>query len=190
MTTSDSDLDDLRRRVERLEAKEAVLATFNEYLYCLDIGYPGQLVERVFLPEAVLEVINFPPGSMDDLRFEGRDGILPLYDEHTVGEPLLAGGHHAVNIGINVAPDLSGAELSAYFLTAGPTRPSVQGGMYQVIMRPVDRGAVWQVERMKIISSWGWRATETERITHHVPATRADREGRPITWDHQGPSTA
>jgi hypothetical protein len=35
-------------RLARLEAKEAVLSTFNEYLYYLDVGYPAELVAEVF----------------------------------------------------------------------------------------------------------------------------------------------
>ena len=49
-----------------------MLSTFNEYLYSLDVGYPAELVNEVFTADAVLEVINFPPGSMKDLRFNGR----------------------------------------------------------------------------------------------------------------------
>ena len=64
-----------------------MLSTFNEYLYYLDVGYPAELVNEVFTADAVLEVINFPPGSMKDLRFNGRDEIKPLYDEHTRAVP-------------------------------------------------------------------------------------------------------
>ena len=94
-------------RLARLEAKEAVLSTFNEYLYSLDVGYPAELVNEVFTADAVLEVINFPPGSMKDLRFTGRAEIKPLYDDHTRAAPAVQGGHHASNIAVNVAPDLS-----------------------------------------------------------------------------------
>ena len=78
MTATDSDaaalaarLATVEARLARLEAKEAVLSTFNEYLYYLYVGYPAELVAEVFTADATLEVINFPPGSMQDLTFNG-----------------------------------------------------------------------------------------------------------------------
>ena len=77
------ELDELRVRLARVEAKEACLSTFNKYLYLMDIGYPDELVHQVFTPDAVLEVVNFPPGTMQDLHMTGYDEISPLYTDHT-----------------------------------------------------------------------------------------------------------
>ena len=87
-------------RLARLEAKEAMLAAFNDYLYLLDVGYPDELVERVFTADAVLEVVNFPPGTMEDLPFTGHAEIKPaLRRPHRGTAPgQIHGGHHATNV--------------------------------------------------------------------------------------------
>jgi hypothetical protein len=124
-------------RLARLEAKEAVLSTFNQYLYSLDVGYPHELVPAVFTADATLEVINFPPGTMADLTFVGHDAIKPLYVDHTVSAPAIQGGHHATNIAVDVSPDCSRAQLSAYFMTSTAAVGSVQGGQYQARPSPM-----------------------------------------------------
>jgi len=173
--------DDLERRLARLEAREAVLATFNSYLYFLDIGYPDELVQ-LFEPDAVLHLVNFPPGTMRDRDLHGHDEIARLYVDHTTHEPRIHGGHHSANVAVHVAPDGSSAELSAYFLTTGPGVAGAQGGQYQLRLRP--DGARWRIREMNIISGWGWRpsAEASTRTTEPVPATTAWREGRPVVW--------
>ena len=66
-------------RLAKLEAKEATLAAFNNYLYLMDVGYIGELVDRVFTADCVLEVVNFPPGTMKDLVFHGHAELEPFY---------------------------------------------------------------------------------------------------------------
>ncbi len=173
----EEELVDLRRRVARLEAKEAVLATFNSYTYLMDVGQP-ELVEQVFAPDAELQLVNFPPGSQTDSKLTG-DQIRRLYDDHAPEAPWVKGGHHTTNVGVHVADDLSSAELSAYFLTSTPR--GVQGGQYRVRFVPADGGR-WLVGAMQIVSGWGWKA-ETTSTTEHVEAARAWADGRPVRWD-------
>jgi hypothetical protein len=170
-------------RLARLEAKEAVLSTFNEYLYSLDVGYPAELVNEVFTADAVLEVINFPPGSMKDLRFTGRAEIKPLYDDHTRAAPAVQGGHHASNIAVNVAPDLSSAQLSAYFMTSVNDAGWLQGGQYQG--EAVPDGDKWRFRHYRIISGWGWRVDRDAitAVTAPVPAEQAWRGARPARYE-------
>jgi hypothetical protein len=170
---------DLAARLARLEAKEAVLAAFNRYLYSLDVGYPAELVGDVFTTDAVLEVINFPPGTMEDLTLRGHAEIQPLYDDHTREAPSIQGGHHATNIAVDVAPDASSAQLSAYFLTSTGTAGYVQGGQYQG--EAVPDGDQWRFRRFRILSGWGWRVAHDalQPVTASLPADRAWRGGRP-----------
>jgi len=174
-----SALADLEARLARLEAKEAVMQAFNRYLYHLDVGYPAELVAEVFTTDAVLEVINFPPGTMRDLTLTGHAEIRPLYDDHTREAPAIQGGHHATNIAIDVAADASSAQLSAYFLTSTGNAGYVQGGQYQG--EAVPDGGQWRFRRFRILSGWGWRvATDALRpVTATLPADRAWRGGRP-----------
>ncbi|MBT4162210.1 MAG: SnoaL-like domain-containing protein, partial [Gammaproteobacteria bacterium] len=72
-----SELESLKKRIDRLEAKEAVLSAFNRYLYCLDTGFGDDLID-CFTDDAVLDVPNFPGAGGDDLHFEGREQISPL----------------------------------------------------------------------------------------------------------------
>jgi hypothetical protein len=185
-----SEIDDLRghvaaleRRVRVLEIREACQSTFHEYLYLMDVGYADEIVPAVFTADAVLEVVNFPPGSGQDLHLVGHDGITPLYDDHTRWAPSVRGGHHTSNVSITVADDLAHAELSAYMLTAGAGRASVQGGQYQGRFRE-DVDGTWRLERFWIISGWGWTVAEASatRITEPVGAERAQRGARPPSF--------
>jgi hypothetical protein len=166
-------------RLARLEAKEAVLATFRAYLYHLDVGYPEELVRDVFTTDAVLEVINFPPGSMQDLELVGHDGILPLYADHTRTAPAVQGGHHASNTDVVVAEDLTRAELSSYFMTSVLNAGWLQGGQYQG--EAVPDGDRWRFRRFRILSGWGWRVepSAVQPITASVLADRAWWGARP-----------
>ncbi len=169
-------------RLARLEAKEAVLSTFNEYLYYLDVGYPDELVSAVFTADATLEVINFPPGTMADLTFTGHDAIRPLYTDHTVAAPAIQGGHHATNIAIDVAPDCSSAQLSAYFMTSTAAVGYLQGGQYQG--EAVPDGDRWRFRTYRILSGWGWRVAKDaiRPVTDSIPAERAWRGARPAVY--------
>jgi hypothetical protein len=169
-------------RLARLEAKEAVLSTFNQYLYLLDVGYPQELVDEVFTADAVLEVLNFPPGTMQDLHMVGRAEILPLYDRHTQAAPAVQGGHHASNIGIDVSADASSAVLSAYFMTSTGATGALGGGQYQG--EAVPDGDKWRFRSLRIVSGWGWRVSKDEinPVTTSIPAERTARGARPVTY--------
>ncbi len=177
---SDIDLRAVVARLAVLEAKEAVRGVFNRYLYSLDVGYPDELVQGVFTADAVLEVVNFPPGTMQDLLLTGHDEILPLYTDHTRVAPAIQGGHHAANVAIEVAPDATTGWLSAYFLTAGGGGGYAQGGQYQGEAIPCDDG-LWRFRRFRIISGWGWRVAKEAATgtTDAIPAERAWWGGRP-----------
>ena len=172
----EEELVDLRRRVARLEAKEAVLGTFNAYTYLMDVGHP-ELVDEVFAPDAVLELVNFPPGTQTDSTLTGEE-IRRLYDDHAPDAAWIKGGHHTTNVGVRVSDDLTSADLSAYFLTSTPK--GVQGGQYRVRFAPAGDGR-WLVEHMQIASGWGWTA-ETTSTTRYVEAARVRDEGRPVRW--------
>ena len=118
------ELAELRARVSRLEAEREVQNVFTQYLYYLDVGYPDRLV-ALFASDGVLDVVNFPPGSMADLHFEGPEQIATLYKPYGERGQFIRGGHHSANITINVAKDLAAAELRAYFMTSGGGSGSV-----------------------------------------------------------------
>ena len=137
----------LRARVERLESREACMSTFNEYLHYLDGGYVDDLLQ-VFAPGAELNVMNFPPGSGQNLHFQGRDEIRPLYAGLRPG----IGRHHSANVTVDVAEDSSSAELSAYFITSG--KFGFSGRLYQAAMGSAD--ARWEFQKITICSTWSW----------------------------------
>lgn len=172
-------IEELRARLAVLEAKEAIRAAFNRYTYHLDVGYPDELVSGVFTADAVLEVINFPPGTMQDLLLTGHAEIKPLYGDHTRVAPAIQGGHHATNVAVDVAPDATVGWLSAYFLTAGAGGGYAQGGQYQG--EAVPDGDAWRFRRFRIISGWGWRVPKDGFVvsTEAVPAERAWWGARP-----------
>ena len=159
--SSDEELGDLRVRVARLEAKEAVLSNFNQYLYGLDTGFGEDILDS-YTEDAILDVPNF---GGEDLHFEGRDAIAPLYASYGEGEPRVGGGHHTANIAVNVHFDLTRADVSSYFMTPGGS--GVGGGRYEGVMRLDDDGK-WRWETLTITSSFGFRAEHAERTTESV----------------------
>ena len=173
------EITELRARVARLEAERAAISTFNEYLYNMDVGYTDAILD-VFTEDALLEVINFPPGTMKDLEFRGREAMRELYGPHSSAEPTLSGGHHAANVSVNVAEDSSSAELSAYFMTSGGGA-AIGGGMYQATLVPeADK---WRISHYRIISNWGWAPAEAKKGTESLPASKAKRGGKPAVYE-------
>ncbi len=169
-----NELDELRRRLDRIEAREACVSTFNEYLHCLDADYVDDLLQ-VFAPDAELNVIDFPPGSGKDLHFKGRAEIRPLYAEHRSG----IGRHHSANVTVNPAADARTAELSAYFITSGPFQ--FGGGLYQIELRADQER--WLFHRMNIISTWGWQVeTDAKPYLAKALGEGALRGGRPVRY--------
>ena len=158
------ELQALKARIARLEAKEAVLSAFNRYLYSLDTGFGDDILD-CYTDDAVLDVPNFPGAGGDDLHFEGRAEIAPLYAPYAEGQKGIRGGHHSANIAINVAPDLKSAEVTAYFMTN--TANGVQGGRYEGVMHAGADGQ-WRWQTLAITSAWGWQVKDFETVSEPV----------------------
>lgn len=172
------ELQALKARVARLEAKEAVLSAFNRYLYSLDTGFGDEILD-CYTDDAVLDVPNFPGAGGDDLHFEGRAEIAPLYAPYAEGQKGIRGGHHSANIAINVAPDLNSAEVSAYFMTN--TANGVQGGRYEGVMQPGTDGQ-WRWQTLAITSAWGWQAKDFVTISEPVGLEYSPFGGRHVAY--------
>ncbi|MFN0093901.1 MAG: nuclear transport factor 2 family protein [Dehalococcoidia bacterium] len=163
---------DLRRRLDRLESREACVSTFNEYLHYLDGDRLDELLD-IFEADAILDVANYPPGSGKDLHFEGRGNIRALYAPHHGG----IGRHHSANVTVNVTGDL--ADLSAYFITSGAY--GFGGGLYQITFRR-NQGK-WLIHRMRIVSTWGWRVEDQKPpYLANTLGEGALRGGRPVVY--------
>ncbi len=169
------ELQELRARVDRLEAKEACISTFNEYLHYLDGELPEDLV-RLFTPDGRLEIMNYPPGSGENLEYCGREAIFPVYEEHKG----IMTRHHSSNITVNVQPDGKSADLSAYFITA--INYGITGGIYEATLE-LNNGK-WLFTWLRISSTWGWM------VLQEYPPLLADplgagtlREGRPVLYN-------
>jgi hypothetical protein len=165
---------ELRARIARLEARDACRSSFNEYLHYLDGGFTEELLE-VFAADARLEVMNFPPGSGEDLEFCGRDEIRPLYADH---EGIMS-RHHSANVSVNLSRDGRSADLSAYFITA--LNYGLTGGIYEV--RFEQRDGKWLIARLRISSTWGWVLPQEAPpfLAEHLGAGTL-RGGRPVIY--------
>ena len=171
----------LRASLARFEAKDGMEALFHRYLYALDLDRADEVV-ACFAPDAMLNVLNFPPGSGQDLHLLGPEKIRPLYSRHAGAvEPSIKGGHHSANVSVAVSDDATSGEVSAFFMTSVGTGGWIQGGMYQLRAQIID--ARWLVTEMNIISGWGWATSEPRAITQPVAASRAWREGRPAVGE-------
>ncbi len=169
------ELADLRRRVRRGEAAEDGRLCFNEYLYCLDAGHVGELVD-LFADDARLDVMNFPPGSGHDLQYTTRDDIRALY-ERFAGE---GARHHAANVSIVVDEAGDRSELSAYFHTV--VEHALTGGIYELSLE--RRGDAWKIVTMRISSTWGWGVAHSDPpFLSERFAAGTLREGRPPRRD-------
>ena len=175
MSDVEARLAELEAEVTRLRAREAVVATFNKYLYSMDTGF-GDGVLDAYADDAVLDVINFPPDGVD-MHFEGREQMRSLYAPYGERESMIAGGHNATNIAIEVDPDATTASLTAYFTTTRPV--GIQGGRYEGTLR-LDEDGKWRFSTLAIISAWGWRADVT-KVSDPVPIDRSAYGGEPAT---------
>ena len=169
-----NELQALQARVARLEAKEAVLSAFNRYLYCLDTGFGDDIVD-CYTDDAILDVPNFPGAGGQDLHFEGRAEIAPLYAPYSEGPKGIRGGHHSANIAVNVTHDLHRADVTAYFMTS--TENGVQGGRYEGTMRHEDDGQ-WRWQQLSITSARGWKANDYETVSEPVGLEYSSFGGR------------
>ena len=174
------ELADLRARVQRCEAIEACRGRFNEYLYYLDGGHLEDLID-LFADGIRLELMNFPPGTGNDLRYTGRDEIRSLYAAF-VGE---GARHHSANVSIVPSEALDRVEMIAYFHTA--LEYGLTGGIYELQLEP--RLATWHITRMRISSTWGWAIPHSDPPYLKEPFGAGTlRDGRPptsgrIDWD-------
>jgi hypothetical protein len=169
-----TDVEDLARRVERLEIIEKVRSTFHEYTHYLDGGFVGDLLQ-VFTPDAEMIAANYPPGSGEDVVLSGREGIRAIY------EPLSFGAfrHHATNSTVAVADDLASAELSSYFITA--SQYGFGGGLYQGTFVPYE--GMWRIASWRVASTWGWRLEgQAPPYLAEVLGSHALREGKPVVF--------
>ena len=165
----------VRERVRLLEAREACVSTLNEYLHYLDGEFTDDLL-ALFMPDAQLEVMNYPPGSGINLDLRGHEQIRPLYQEHRG----IMSRHHAANVAVNVSRDARSAELSAYFLTA--LTYGLTGGIYEA--RFEARDGSWLITRLRISSTWGWVLPQEAPpfLSEHLGAGTL-RGGRPVVYD-------
>ena len=168
-------IEELERHVQKLQAREGVIAGFNKYLYSIDTGFIDDILDA-FSEDAVLDVLNFPPDGVD-MHFNGRGEIAPLYERYRSRGLMIGGGHNATNISIVIDEGAVTASLSAYFTT---TRPAgVQGGRYEGFLHLEDDGK-WRITKLSIISAWGWKA-ETVKISDPVEAERSFFGGKPAS---------
>ena len=128
-------------------------------------------------PDAVLEVINFPPGTMQDLRSTGHAEIRPLYETTPSPRPPSKAATTPPTSPSTWRRPRERAELSAYFLTAGGRRRLAAGRSVPGRGRARRRRRRWRFRRYRIISGWGWRVSPDALppITEPVPAERAWR---------------
>ena len=165
----------LQSRIARLEAKEACLSTFNEYLHYLD----GEMIDALmalFAPGAKVEAMNYPPGTGEDRICRGHEEILPLYAEHKG----IMSRHHAANITINVNLDDMTADLSAYLLTA--INYGLTGGIYEAAFKQLD--GKWRITWLRIASDWGWIIPqEYPPFLADTLGARALRKGKPVAYE-------
>jgi hypothetical protein len=172
-------LDELLARVTRIESKEACISTFNEYLHYLDGEFVDDLL-GLFVPDARLEIMNYPPGTGDNVACNGRGEIRPVYEDH---RGILT-RHHSANVTVNVRPDGKTADLSAYFLTA--VHYGVTGGIYEATLAFVE--GKWLFTWLRISSTWGWMV-----LQEHPPFLSESlgvgtlRKGRPVLYQAPQP---
>jgi hypothetical protein len=156
---------------ERLEAIEACRSRFNEYLYYLDGGHLEDLM-ALFADDALLELMNFPPGTGNDLDYTGHAEIRRLYSAF-VGE---GARHHSANVSVVPSETRDRVDLIAYFHTA--VEYGLTGGIYELQLE--RRSATWQIARMRISSTWGWAIPHSDPPYLSAPfAAGTLRDGRP-----------
>ena len=141
------DLEALRTRISRIEIRDACVSRFNEYLHYLDGELTDDLL-ALFAPGARVEVMNYPPGSGENLVLQDHEQIGALYEGHHG----IMSRHHAANVSVNVSRDARSVELSAYFVTA--LNYGLTGGIYEA--RFEAREGSWLIARLRISSTWGW----------------------------------
>jgi hypothetical protein len=167
-------LEELLARVTRIEAKEACISTFNEYLHYLDGEFVEDLV-GLFVPEARLEIMDYPPSTGENVECNGREEIRPIYEDHRG----IMTRHHSANVTVNVRPDGKTADMSAYFLTT--LHYCVTGGLYEATLELRD--GKWLFTWLRISSNWGWMVLqEYPPFLSESLGAGTLREGRPVLY--------
>jgi hypothetical protein len=166
----------LEADVARLRAREEVQAAFNRYLYGLDTAF-GDVILDSYAEDCVLDVVNFPPDGVD-MHFEGRDAMRPLYEPYGSRPSMIAGGHTASNIAIQVDAGATTASLTSYFTTT--SNHGAQGGRYEGTLR-LDPDGRWRFVTLAIISAWGCHPESAKAISEAVPIERSIFGGHPAT---------
>jgi hypothetical protein len=168
-------LEELLARVARIEAKEACISTFNEYLHYLDGEFVDDLL-GLFVQDARLEIMNYPPGTGENVECNGREEIRPVYEDHRG----IMTRHHSANITVNVRSDGKTADMSAYFLTA--VHYGVTGGIYEATLELTD--GKWLFTWLRISSNWGWMALQDYPPFLADPLSAGTlRDGKPVLYE-------
>jgi hypothetical protein len=151
-------IQELERRVGRLEDLEAIQSAWRDYLFALDSADYGALAE-VFTEDGAVEMTGldaYQPGQ--DKTYYGRESIIdefykPVID--TVARPDLGQyytGHHGTNMEIDLDGD-EATTLAYFFEILGNTQMLI--GTYQHrFRRDPDR---WRIAYLRI--SIRYRAT-------------------------------
>jgi hypothetical protein len=169
------ELEALRARISRIEIRDACVSRFNEYLHYLDGEFTEDLL-ALFAPGARVEVMNYPPGSGENLDLRDREQISSLYEGHHG----IMSRHHAANVSVTVSRDARSAELSAYFVTA--LNYGLTGGIYEARFEAKDDR--WLIARLRISSTWGWVLPQEAPpfLAEHLGAGTL-RGGRPVAYE-------
>lgn len=169
------ELEALRARISRIEIRDACVSRFNEYLHYVDGEFTEDLL-TLFAPGVRVEVMNYPPGSGENLDLQGHEQIRSLFEGHHG----IMSRHHAANVSVEVSRNGRSAELSAYFLTA--LNYGLTGGIYEA--RFEARDGSWLITRLRISSTWGWVLPQEAPpfLAEHLGAGTL-RGGRPVVCE-------
>ena len=166
------EIKELKARLDRLEAKEACLSKFNEYLYYTD-GEKYDDLFTVLAPDAVVELIF--PEAEEIMTLEGHEQIRPVYER----QAGIIHRHHTMNLTVNVSPDSKSAELSAYLFTV--LKHILTGGIYEATLQNID--GQWYITRLRISSTWGWAVpSDLDPILDAAFGAGTKRDGRPVLY--------
>jgi hypothetical protein len=177
------ELAELRDRITRLEAKEACISTFNEYLYFMDGEYLDDLI-NVFAEDAELQVMNYPMGSGENSTYNGRKEIRPLYAAFHNSHSNIKTRHHSANVTVNVHPGSLTADFSTYFITA--TAYDLNGGIYEGSLKQIE--GKWFISYLRISITWGWLVPhEDQPFLDNAFGEGTLRKGRPVPYEQYNP---
>lgn len=170
MNKSSDRMDELRLRVEVLEAKDAIAQQWNRYLHALDMARTDELLE-VFAPDCVVDTMDSPPGSGHASRLVGHEDIRRVYGQWQASMMR----HHGTNLSIDIDGDE--AEMSAWFLRTG--RFEILGGMYEG--RWKRQSGRWRITYWRVATSHSWKVEgESANVLDGLLSKGTIRGGRPV----------